>query len=59
MNAIVKKFLEKNDVKSGWLNLILQSNDLTQKLGVIIKELPSPYSYAPEYGKILNAFSHA
>ena len=59
MNAIVKKFLEKNEVKSGWLNLILQSNDLTQKLGVIIKELPSLYSYAPEYGKILNAFSHA
>ena len=59
MNAIVKKFLEKNVVKSGWQNLILQSNDLTQKLGVIIKELPSPYSYAPEYGKILNAFSHA
>ena len=46
-------------MKSGWLNLILQSSDLTQKLGVIIKELPSPYSYAPEYGKILNAFSHA
>ena len=59
MNAIVKKFLEKNEVKSGWLNLILQSNDLTQKLGVIIKELPSPYSYTPEYDKILNAFSHA
>ena len=35
MNAIVKKFLEKNEVKTGWLNLILQSNDLTQKLGVI------------------------
>ena len=46
-------------MKSGWLNLILQSSDLTQKLGVIIKELPSPYSYAPEKGKILNAFSHA
>ena len=59
MNAIVEKFLEENDVKSGWQNLILQSSDLTQKLGVIIKELPSPYSYAPEYGKILNAFSHA
>lgn len=59
MNAIVKKFLEKNVVKSGWLNLILQSSDLTQKLGVIIKKLPSPYSYAPECGKILNAFSHA
>lgn len=56
----VKNFLEENKVKSGWQNLILQSNTLTQKLGKIIEELPSPYSYTvPEYGKILNAFSHA
>ena len=55
----VKKFLEDNKVKSGWQNLILQSKNLTQKLGKIIKELPSPYSYTPEYDKILNAFSHA
>ena len=55
----VKKFLEENKVKRGWQNLILQSKNLTQKLGKIIKELPSPYSYTPEYDKILNAFSHA
>ena len=56
----VEKFLEENKVKSGWQNLILQSKNLTQKLGKIIKELPSPYSSTvPEYGKILNAFSHA
>ena len=55
----VKKFLKENKVKSGWQNLILQSKNLTQKLGKIIKELPSPYSYTPEYDKILNAFSHA
>ena len=59
MDATVKKFLKENDVKRGWRKLILRSDDLTQKLGVIIKKLPSPYSYAPEYGKILNAFSHA
>ena len=59
MNAIVEKFLEENDVKSGWQSLILQSCDLTQKLRVIIEDLPSPDSCAPEYGKILNAFSHA
>lgn len=55
----VKMFLEENKVKSGWQNLILQSKNLTQKLEKIIKELPSPYSYTPEYDKILNAFSHA
>ena len=63
-NAIVKdsveEFLEKNKVKIGWQNLIKKSkNDLKQKLKKIITELPSPYSYTPEYGKILNAFSHA
>ena len=55
----VEKFLEENKVKSGWQNLILRSNNLRQKLGKIRKELPSPYSYTPEYDKILNAFSHA
>lgn len=55
----VEEFLEKNKVKSGWQDLILQSKNLTQKLGKIIKELPSPHSYTPEYDKILNAFSHA
>ena len=59
MEEIVKKFLKENEVKSGWQKLILRSKNLTQKLGKIIKELPSSYSYAPEYGKILNAFSHA
>ena len=59
MEGIVKTFLEENEVKSGWQNLILESTNLTQKLGKIIKELPSPYSYTPEYDKILNAFSHA
>ena len=55
----VEEFLEKNKVKSGWQDLILQSKNLTQKLGKIIKELLSPHSYTPEYDKILNAFSHA
>lgn len=55
----VKKFLEENKVKSGWRNLILHSNNLTQKLEEIIKKLKPPYSYTPKYGKILNAFSHA
>ena len=55
----VKKFLEEKKVKSGWRNLILHSNNLTQKLEEIIKKLKPPYSYTPKYGKILNAFSHA
>ena len=55
----VKKFLEENKVKSGWQNLILRSDNLKQNLEQIIKEIPSAYSYTPEYGKILNAFSHA
>ena len=55
----VEKFLEENKVKSGWQNLILQSNNLTQKLGKIRKELQSSDTYTPAYGKILNAFSHA
>ena len=55
----VKKFLEKNKVKSGWQNLILRSDNLKQNLEQIIKEIPSAYSYTPEDGKILNAFSHA
>ena len=60
MNAIVEEFLKDNYVKRGWRKLILRSNDLTQKLGKIIEELhKSPCSYAPEYGKILNAFSYA
>ena len=55
----VEKFLEENKVKSGWQNLILQSNNLTQKLGKIRKELQSSDTYTPADGKILNAFSHA
>ena len=55
----VKKFLEQNKVKSGWQNLILRSDNLKQNLEQIIEEIPSAYSYTPEYGKILNAFSHA
>ena len=60
MQGEVKNFLEQNDVKLGWQKLILDSKSLTQKLGKIITdELPSPYTYAPKYDKILNAFSHA
>lgn len=59
MEEIVKTFLEENEVKSGWQKLILQSNDLTQKLGEIIQTLPFPYYYTPQKKKILNAFSHA
>ena len=60
MQGEVKNFLELNGVKSGWQKLILDSKSLTQKLGKIITdELPSPYTYAPKYDKILNAFSHA
>ncbi|KAM7447842.1 hypothetical protein ABFA07_004030 [Porites harrisoni] len=59
MEGIVEKFLEENKVKSGWQKLILQSNDLTQKLGEIIQKLQFPYNYTPQKKKILNAFSHA
>ena len=60
MERIVKPFLEENKVKRGWQELILQSNDLTSKLGEIIQNLPFPqYSYTPQKKEILNAFSHA
>lgn len=60
MEGKVKEFLELNDVKRGWKELILKSKGLTQKLGKIITdELPSLYPFKPEYDKILNAFSHA
>ena len=59
MEGIVKTFLEENEVKSGWQKLILQSNDLTQKLGEIIQTLPFLCYYTPQKEKLLNAFSHA
>jgi len=60
MPRTVEDFLKQNEVKPGWQNLILESEGLMQKLGKIITdELPSPYNCAPEYDKILNAFSHA
>ena len=59
MQEKVREFLKVNDVKRGWQNLILESKGLTEKLGKITDDLPSPYTYKPEYGRILNAFSHA
>ena len=60
MQEKVKEFLKVNDVKRGWQNLILESKGLTEKLGKIITDdLPFPYTNKPEYGRILNAFSHA
>ena len=43
MEEIVEEFLKENEVNSGWQNLILQSDNLKQKLEKIIKELSVSY----------------